>query len=71
MRETWPNEARTAGGAGTEIVILIVEIIGVHIDLAIARIPIGVDEPRARPTFSFVLSVSRLEAILDLSGLHP
>ncbi len=61
MQEIWH---RTAGGTSTEIVILIVEVIGIHIDLTIIRIPIRVDETRARPTFSFVLSVSRLETVL-------
>lgn len=61
---------RTAGGSSTKILVPIVEVIGIDIDLRIARIPVRVDETSARPTFSFVLSVSRLETILYLSGLH-
>ena len=49
MQEIWPRKARTAGGAGTEIRILIVEIIRIHFELASVRIPIRIDETRPTP----------------------
>ena len=71
MREIHDEKQRTAGGAGAKILILIVEIIRIGIDPLIVRIPIRIDETNTRPTFSFVLSKSRLETILYLSGLLP
>ena len=46
------NNLQTAGGADTQIVILIVEIIGIHIELVIVRIPIRIDETSARPALA-------------------
>ena len=42
----------TAGGTNTEIVILILRVIGIHIELAIVGIPTGVDETSARPALA-------------------
>ena len=58
----------TAGGAGAKILIPIVKIIGIDIELAIVRIPIGINQTSARLSFSFVLSTSDLETILYLLG---
>jgi hypothetical protein len=59
---------RTAGGTGAKILVVVVWIIGVDIELAIIRIPVGIDETSARPSCSDALSASIMETVLYLSG---
>jgi hypothetical protein len=43
---------KTAGGADTQIAILILKIISIHIELAIVRIPVGIDQAGAHPSLA-------------------
>ena len=65
MPETWSN---TAGGTAAKIRVRIVSIIGVDIELAVAGIPVRVDETSARPLV-VLLYPARVETVMCIKAL--
>jgi len=43
---------KTAGGAGAQIIVPILEVIGIHVELVVVGVPVGVDETSARPALA-------------------
>ena len=43
---------KTAGGTDTQIVIPILKVIGIHVELVVVGVPVGIDETGAHPSLA-------------------